>query len=395
LSTCDWPDASGPDWARIPEELDEAIAEAHAAVVRWEYQHVDALLESPRPFASEQSGRSPVAPRPPGWKPRDLSNAVRYGWDVQDRLRVAQRFTTFADEVQPASEDILTFRFSEAGDHLDIFRMPYPDGSERLELRTVTRRRVDDRGRLCGLLTWFPEASQGLRWVRTRFEWDEQDRVVALAMERDAPSRPGARWEADLDADGQLIALSHRVLDADGTTVEQVLAWQRTEKDELRIAEQLLADELPKAIAAWFARVRPGDPIYCLAIVYGDTWGPSLGVGTVSERESWGPSGSPERKDMMWNPAEFACFDPEPDELNTEELTAAYRTTAQLWGFKSPERIRKTCLTATEAVSLDTSGQAVVVYCTDTELTDLDRNARKLRITPAMRAMERGTAGVQ
>lgn len=361
--------------------------------------------EDPRPFSAEGLGKSPPKARR-GWTPRNQTNGVRYGWDDEDRLRVAQRFSEWGDEFILQSQDVLTFSFSASGDHLYIYCDRRPDGTAPAELRTITRRVTDEEGRLTGVVTW-PEIDdpQSSMWVREQFDFDEHGRVCGITVHRDwgqdharvrhgAPQRQIVRFEAVRDDRGALVRLEHQEFSEAGEAEsERMLLWQRTSADELRAAEETIDTQLPQAVADWVARVRPGAAAYCVAILYGDTWSPSLGIGTVDGLEAWGPPGSADRVDRMWNPAEFACFDPLPPELNTPDLAESYRVTAQQWASATPDKIRAKCLAlAAELKSRQLDllpADQCVVYATDLELMDLEANFRKLGLTRVRRAIEK------
>ncbi|WP_272476774.1 hypothetical protein [Baekduia alba] len=405
MSVPDWTPPPAPDWDQIHAGLKDAIGEAFEAVVEWEWQPVDVSLDEPHPFASERLGRSP-APVRQGWKPRNQTSAVRCGWDEAGRLRVARRFVDGKRDVVPSDDKILTFHFCEAGDHLDVYRMPRPDGTVPEELRTLVRRSVDG-GRLCGLTTWWPErfSSQPL-WVRECYEYNPDGSVDTVVAQRDLggdhlgvvrhgePQRRVIRMEGVRDATGGLISLHRQEFSESGEpSTGRELLWQRTDADELRAAEQVIVEQLPEAIRAWVERSAPDEPAYCLCVLYGSTWGPSLGIGTTAELQGWGEASASDRMDRMWNPAEFRCFDPEPMELNTGALADAYRVTARSWGSRTPEKIRAACLSVARYLRELTlplsSAKSFVVYATDLELVDLDANFRKLGATGVRRVIEK------
>lgn len=396
----EWQSPDAPQWADVEEGLQPAIDEAIKAVVRWEWQPIDTAWEDPRPFSTERVGESPTRSRR-GWTPRDPTKAVKYGWDEHDRLRVAQRFTTWRDDVVVDHQQILTFAFSESGDHLSVNHRMRSDGTgQQEELRTITHRIVNG-GRLTGLTTLFAKDERSPLWVREEFDLDANGDVGSITLYRNlgehhldvrygAPERSIVRLTATRDDQGALVRLERQEFsETKEARSERKLLWQRTSADELRAAEETIDDRLPAAVEEWIARVRPDSPAYCLAILYSDTWSPSLGIGTAADLERWGPG----RTDRMWNPAEFPCFDPEPAELNTPDLTEAYRVTAQQWGSDTPDKIRTKCLAL--AAELKDRQLALrqadefVVYATDLELVDLKANLRKLGQTRARKAIEK------
>jgi hypothetical protein len=70
MSGPDWTLPPAPDWTKVIAERDAAIAAAEDAIVRWEWQSLDAVLERAGPFAAERVGRSSVRLRR-NWTPRD------------------------------------------------------------------------------------------------------------------------------------------------------------------------------------------------------------------------------------------------------------------------------------------------------------------------------------
>lgn len=401
----DWDEPPVPAWEEIHDQIESAVAEAITEVVRWEWQPVDMLWENPRPLAAERVGRSPGRARR-NWTPRDQSKGVRYGWDAHDRLRVAQRFTAWRDTVALHSQDILTFAFSMSGDHLTLyyFGASQVGGNPPAELRRLTRRIVAD-GRLTGLVTWGVNDRRGPLWVRERFGFDQDGNVIGITVERDlgadhtevshgTPQRSVVRIDVMRDKGGSPTRLERRELSEAGEAVaDPEVLWERTSADELRAAEETIDRLLPAAVKEWVFRVQPDAPAYCVAILYGDTWSPSLGIGTVDDLEAWGPPGSIDRADRMWNPAEFGCFDAEPAELDTPGLAEACRVTAQHWGSATPDKIRAKCLAvAAELQNAQlalTEAEKCVVYATDVELVDLEANFRKLGQTRMRKAIEK------
>jgi A nuclease family of the HNH/ENDO VII superfamily with conserved AHH len=409
MNDLDWTPPSPPDWSRVSAALGAAVAEALDSVVRWEWQPADAALETPQPFASERVGRSPVRLRGPGWEPKDQTDAVKYGWDDEGRLRVARRFTErFADGVAcvVADDRILTYRFDAAGDHLDIQRAPRRNGVDHEEVLTLSRRTMEG-DRLIGLTRfWREEPKDGSPlWLREVYELDAAGRVDAVIVQRDlGTDHPDVRFgesqrrvislRATRDVAGNLISLYRQEFTEHGeAATEPTLEWQLTDAEAVRIAVQFLTEEMPAAIRAWADRAEIDAPAYCLGVLYGESWGPSLGIGTTADLARWGSSGSADRMERMWNPAEFRCFDPEPAELNAEAFAHAYRVSAQTWGADTPARIRKICLDAARALKNQEppfgTAETFVVFATDLEIADLDANVRKLAQGQARRDVEK------
>lgn len=400
MSGLDWSPPPAPPLAQIQAEIGTVLAAAEAAVVRWEWQPLASSLESPEPFGRRQIGGDPPKRRPPSWVPRDPTNAVRYGWDAEGRIVLARQYTSYAREVVPERDQILTFAYNAHGDHLTVRHWRWAGAADvRLEVQTVQRRRVEG-DRLVELVVWPADGLSEYAWVRKEYTYDVSGRVVESGFQReprpddDDNQRAAGRFTAEYDDLGDMTVLRRQELDEHGEPTSPVtLVWERTDAAAVVDAERRIAATLPDAIRAWVARQRPASPAYCLAIVYGDTGPPAPAIGTVGELAEWGPPASEARLDMMWNPAEFALFGTDVEELETPELIEACRIVQQAWGIGSEGRWRAVAVAAAAAIEDDhlslPRAPAFVTYATDVELADLDANLRKLKRGRARRAAER------
>jgi len=383
------------------EGLGDLLASTLESVERWEWQPMDSSLEDPEPFGEQSIGKTPIRQRK-NWTPKDPAAAVRYGWDGSGRLRVARRYMAWGEGVVIDRDQLLTFAFHEHGDHVVIRHYRPASGGEETRTLEMVRRRHEEGGRLVELVTWPLDQSQGVAWVRKRYVFGVDGRAVQATFQREILERVAGRFDATrgagwftarYDDSGDVVEVHRQERTLDGARCGPAkLVWRRTDAEALRAAEQRIQEVLPEAVRAWVARARPEGPAYCLALLYGDSMGPSLGIGTVAELARWGAPRSDERLEMMWNPAEFDCFDAEPDELNTPELTEAYRVTAQNWGLDGDEKVRAACVRA--ALDLDPvtlfpdAATPLLVYAVDLELVDFDDNIRKLRRGRVRRAAE-------
>jgi hypothetical protein len=390
----------GPDWEKLREGLRARLEQALDDVVRWEWQPFGVWLESAEPFAAERHGDSPTERRRPGWEPQNPETAVHYGWDRNDRLRIARRYTTYWGGVVPHEDDVFVGEHQGEADLVSIEHQRDRSEAHRLALRSIERRYRRD-GRLRSVVRWLDDPIRRPLWVRETYEYDDTGYVAAAVLERHldsrnqevesgSPSVQVARLEAERDAAGYLICLHRREVVPPG---ERQLLWRRTDAEERRAGEQFLREQTAQAIAEWAGRLAPSEPAYCLAVAYDRAWPPALGIGTGEELRRWGPPDSDDRSKMMWNPAEFTCFDAEPAELATTAFVEAYRAASQGWGSQTADKLRRLCLDAAADLAVAASAQLsktepFVAYATDLELIDLDNNFRTLRLARQRRAIE-------
>ncbi|HWH96287.1 MAG TPA: hypothetical protein VNT03_20660, partial [Baekduia sp.] len=119
-----------------------------------------------------------------------------------------------------------------------------------------------------------------------------------------------------------------------------------------------------------------------------------FGLGTVPELRSWGSAGSEQRLARIWNPAEFACFDPVPDELATPAFREAVRMTAQAWGDEAAAKVRRICVGAAKQLSkpaadvIQRPARSFVVFAADLDADDADPAVRRTVPASTRRTLE-------
>jgi hypothetical protein len=178
--------------------------------------------------------------------------------------------------------------------------------------------------------------------------------------------------------------------DADGLlaiTTAHGTHYRRRPSGAITRAAKLVRDELPDRIAAWAARNAPAEELYCLAIGYADFYNdplpPSLGLGTVAELRAWRESHTTQLTELAFNPAEFACHDVEPRELDSPELADAYQALNQHWrsgdGDAAPRRLLTAIartLAARDWSRLPVSPVGFAIVAVNMELGNFERDIK-------------------
>jgi hypothetical protein len=182
------------------------------------------------------------------------------------------------------------------------------------------------------------------------------------------------------------------------------VAWLRRSPKALRAARKLVDAERPARIRAWVGRVAPAEPVYALGLLWSidaRTLPPGLGLGTVRELRAWRQRYQPgfELRSMVWNPAEWECFDPAPVEFAGDEaLEDAFALLNQDWEQsmtdREPAMTLRRSVSALSAGTLGLSVDAAIpfaVFVIADELDDsLPRQLRKTLPAATERAIERG-----
>jgi hypothetical protein len=163
------------------------------------------------------------------------------------------------------------------------------------------------------------------------------DEQVEEARQAGELLRRVADGRVDLDAAGELTRIEHANTDATWDPLEPwQVAYRRAGSGEVERARRLVRKEFAARIAARVAANAPEERVYYLAILYSESdpgFVPSLGIGTERERVRWiAEHDRRARRELLWNPAEFECFDPEPKELTGDtDFASACQVLAQEW----------------------------------------------------------------
>jgi hypothetical protein len=354
-------------------------------VVRWESEPRGTGRERPEVYWTERDGGA------------GGSAPSEYGLDADGRILARERLEPHVPARQRAvgGTSIWVNANSERRALL-VFDGGLPG---RLNLISLTRP-VYEGERLVGVDSWFSARHGSGGWARETYKYDDHGRVARVDAVRDfGGSERRTRLSAEFADDGELLTLSYVALDEHGSpTDEPGIAFRRSTPKAVMAAVKLVASEMPARVLEWASRVAPSAPIYSLGIVYGtDSSGfvPGLGLGTDDERRAWIASvPKPDRAELLWNPAEYRCFDPAPKELTGDSSFAeACQLLAQEWRatLETAEprrflvRIAKQLRRDLPRAGLDLTAPFAVVVVDD-ELEDLDRNLRTT-ISKANRAM--------
>lgn len=321
--TIDMPLCPEPDWDRIERSAREWSAEARARVASWFWALAEADLGAPYELRPERFGRS--VSRSPARR-ANPHTMLQYGATSSGDLMVACRFGgRDADVLQEERFWCQTPEGLEAW----LTLQPERFGAVPIHMAIALPR----RSRPDAVVTWHnPRLGASVVWNQERYERDDVGNVVTaetatLRGERHPEVQAGSERVVTNTLHAQWDELGLLAIVRTDSAGETRRAWRRPDRDADRRAEALVQQELPEAIRAWARRNDPGTAAYCVVIAYDDESGavslPSLGLGTVDDLHRWGPPGSQDRRDRMWNPAEFAIFDPEPDELVAGALGGA------------------------------------------------------------------------
>jgi hypothetical protein len=397
------PDVVPVDWDDLSARAGEIIAETERSVRRWVWAKDTARWERPEPFFSQRFGNDPVV-RPARGTP-DPTRSVRYGYLEDDAPPViATRYTTYGREVVPDGRIV---RLGDARAELiaDFESFRQPAGSLLVVPDSVLELHRSG-GRLEALTKHLHPRRVVTGWDRETYDYDDSGRVAAVRFESWSPEEDwegrqhrGAVLDAEYDEAGELVLLTRCELDRDGEpTGEPAIAWRRIDRQAVRKAQEFLERELPAATLAWVQRQALVEPVYGLGILFdpdGSNWAPSLGLGTVAELHAWGGQGSEDRLTRMWNPAEFACFDAAPAEIDTPAFQEAFRTTSQAWRDKGTAKIRRICRDLAASLvdpardALADAGDPFVAFAAEIDSDESDPSVRKTVPKPVRAALER------
>jgi hypothetical protein len=397
----------GRSWGDVERAADEYRAAAAERVRDWVWGGPDPHRWELREAVVGNEAPLRVVEGDPG--PERRSRFARFGYDADGLIVVAERYTDpLGGRSMAPLQGVLARETLCCGDvALHLQHEHGGGGSHRVVLSTFSRQITDSIGQAIALESFGRESSSRTRWVlrdgqvaesyRESFAGVLDDPEALTERRREVYERDDAglmrvRWELEF---------SRWFPEAQG---DGGVAWLRRSPKALRAARKLVDAELPERIRAWVTRVAPAEPVYALGLLWSidaPRLPPALGLGTVRELRAWRRRYRPgfELRSMLWNPAEWECFDPAPVEFAGDEaLQDAFALLNQDWEGSMTDRepamtLRRSVSTlsaATLGVSVNTAIPFAVFVIAD-ELDDsLPRQLRKTVPAATVRAIERG-----
>jgi hypothetical protein len=381
--------ALGPLWEREQHRASERVARASDVVERWAWANGETHWERPEPLWHQLNGLDPsdkTIDEPTG----ELGYLVLYGYDGEGRIVIARRvaggiardpdFISASVWITANSGDRVLLTYDAHG-----IRRPRP-----LQLSGIIAPIVEN-DRVRSVVAISGPHDPGSRSV---FQYDA-DRVTLVTDEShvDGEWRPQRVYECSYSDDDLSAIVCFRV-DAAGGRGEPIISWRRSSSRRVRGARQRIERELPDRLVGWASRRAPRDT-FAIALLYsfeGPNLPPAIGACTERERRRLASQGVASQH--IWNPAEWEVLDTEPEELLADGLDECWQVLSQEWQATLNDKEPRTLLT--KAASRITPEQLaaaqlspdVVVFAVDDELTDLDRNLRKVVPAPRRRELE-------
>jgi hypothetical protein len=383
------PGVLGVSWSQASADHAAFVAAAEARVIEWFWGPAYAGWERFEPYWSQRDGQEPKTRRR-RTEPEDKSHWQQLGADETGAIVVSRRWGyVFEPEVVQHetlcphdNTTMLSYRTTGRG-----------SGRERklVGLHAATRAA---NGRLERLDCWRRDGSNGFHWIGETYAYDDGRLIELRKSHRKTLS---AGWEHRRHQGRQTaqLELTHSgpvcfQHDADGLlaiTTGTRTAYRRRPPGAVTRAAKLVRDQLPARIAAWAARNASTEDVYCLGIGYVDFYNgpmpPSLGLGTVAELQAWREAHSTDLAEVVFNPAEFACHDIEPPELDSPELADAYQTLNQDWASRNDEAAPRRlfnaiakALAARDWSHLPIGEKGFAVVSVNMELGDFERDIR-------------------
>lgn len=340
-----------PDWEDLNRRVDAIVAATEATVVRHEWARWAADWETPFELWEQRFGRNPIRTAIKGSP--DPSMAVRYGYDKDDRIVLARRFTKAGGKAVPDSEMVWTTGADGAPVLLRVERRWTRGAAGSASVRSVIVPDPPDREAPPEVVTTFWRPGRGVVWQQERYDRGVGGRVERITDTNryDESHSDGAHerqfeYVVTYDDLGAMERMTSRLLvdtSNDRGPGEVVVTWVRSDTAAVRDAEAFLARELPGRIVEWVRKNDPKVPVYALGVLYdaddGANWTPSLALATVQHLQQVGTPDSAERAERAWNPAGFPVFEAEAAELSSPEMIAAFRITGQEWGDRSAKKV--------------------------------------------------------
>lgn len=397
----------GRTWGELERAVDEYRAAADERVQEWVWCGPDPHRWEFREAALGNESPLRVVPEDPGVERR--ARFARFGYDAEGQIVFAQRFTDHPGgrTMAPLRGVVRQETFWCGRDAVHVHHAHGGGVPARVVLSSFSRQIVGATGQTMAIESFGPESSS-----RTRWSWRggqvAESCTESFAGSLDDPSALTERLRETCDRDeAGLVRVRWRLeywrwsSEREG---DAGVAWVRRSPKALRMARGLVDAELPERIRAWAARVAPPEPVYALGMVWSidaPTLPPALGLGTVRELRAWRERHRPgfELRSMVWNPAEWTCFDPAPQELaGSEALEDAFALLNRDWELSETTREPAVTLRRAAAglspdtlmVRTDTATPFVVFVMAD-ELDDsLSRRLRKTISAATQRTIERG-----
>jgi hypothetical protein len=397
----------GRSWEDVEQSAVDYLREAEAAVVRWAWCGPEVhLWELREPVAGHEASLRIVA-EDPGAERRH--RFAHFGYGPSGAIVLARRFTDhWAGRFDGTQHGVVrSEKVWRDGVLLWFEHLRHGTEHHRVRLSTLRRNLIDDLGRAVESQSLGRETS-----TRTRYGWDGNvltsavtehfdgalgDEVapvrrLRLTYERDELGLVRVRWTTEF----------HKHIPE--VMGDSGVSWFRRSPAALRAARRLVDRELPRRILAWAERVAPAGPVYGLGLMWSvdaPELPPSRGLGTVQELRDWRDRHAPgfELRARIWNPAEFACFDPTPAELvGDAALEDAYALLRQDWEVADNERepaatlrrCARTLLHANWTPGLN-AADYFCVFVIANEIDDtLSQQLRKAVPADSQRLIERG-----
>jgi hypothetical protein len=279
-------------------EYQSSKRKCEAMVVNWRWAKSD--RHDPRPFWYERNR----------WKPGQFlkSNPARpngfyeYGYDSDGNVVVGR------NHVSSEPDRIWFYEtfYIRSGNILEIIHFDYHPEKKPIYLTRCTYQ--DNR-----LILWESRATSGSR--REYYQW-EKDRVkiVEVNYAKIGPDQqykepnPWQRIEAKYSEIGSLEELTVHWIKGPEQPKETVeIVYHRLEKTiNFKILLDLSREKLFEIIKNKVIALQLSEPVYCLAIVRGQSFPPHIGLGFARDRDKLISEQQEELWWFLWNPAEFS-----------------------------------------------------------------------------------------
>jgi hypothetical protein len=331
------------DWEQATAAHAEHVAAAEGEVTEWAWVK-NAVWERLEPIWEERHGRRPN-PRRLAGRPKRKTHADLYGFDAAGQAVVCRRF---GDAF--GNDDVIQRETLRVDGQVFVYVTEGARGVYRHRLGELHVPTYVD-GLLVRLDSWWYRPHDG------GFYDGREDYVHQEGRLTSVRSRSGLLSLRYAD-DGELLT----VVADNGETV-----YRRSLRGAEARALKLLRAELPGRVAAWARRVAPDEPVGCVVLQYGDWYEnalpPVLALATRREIEALGED--------AFSPAEYGCFDDDPEEFRDIRLADAFEVLNQAWrSTEARDQPRRLLVAVAKAVP----GLSYPVYALDLHRVDLESN---------------------